>query len=189
MLTLGDIERMTRDDGHGWGNTHVQRDLKLIELIGADVPHDGVVLAWAAYLHDWGAFPRYMLPDVPHALRSRQVAETDILPHTDFTDAQKAVLLETIEKHDYRDQRPVESREALLLREADWLDMLGVVGVVRDFAWGPNNLRLVYDRIVMHRDALVDRFTLPVARQMAAERIARMDAILAEIIDDSFNLL
>ncbi len=189
MVSLQEIEGMTREYGAGWGYPHVSRVLKLIDLIGPDTPHDAEILTWAIYLHDWGAFPTYRLNDVPHALRSKQIAEIEILPDTHFTVAQKEVLLEAIEKHDYQDQRPVNSAEALLLREADWLDMLGAIGIVRDFAWGPNDLQRCYDRVLKHRDLIQGRFTLPLAKQIAAERIDVMDLILGEIKTDSFNIL
>jgi hypothetical protein len=44
---------------------------------------------------------------------------------------QKDILLETIELHDYRDMRPTQSNEALLLREADMLEFLGLIGMAR----------------------------------------------------------
>lgn len=189
MLSLDDVDRMTRQFGDGWGYPHVCRVLKLIELIREDLPHDREVLTWATHLHDWGAFPRYRQAGVPHALRSRQIAQTEILPQSHFTVEQKAVLLEAIDRHDYNDWRPVESTEALLLREADWLDMLGVIGVIREFAWGPNDLRLCYDRLVKHRETLKQRFTLPVAARIAAERISQMDMVLNQILMESFDLL
>jgi uncharacterized protein len=189
MFSLDDIQQMTEEYGEGWGLPHVNRVLKLIALIRAEVPHDADVLTWATYLHDWGAFPHYVQAGVPHALRSAQIAEQEILPETHFTDAQKKILLEAIEKHDYQDQRPVVSSEALLLREADWLDMLGTIGLAREFAWGPNNLRLCYNRIIKHRDAVQHRFTLPIAQPIAAQRIDAMNTILNQILDEGFDIL
>lgn len=189
MLLLADIDRMTREAGEGWGYAHVCRVQRLADRIGVGEVYDAEVLQWAIYLHDWGAFPRYARQGVAHPLRSRQVAEVDILPDSPFTLAQRTTLLEAIEKHDYRDTRPLETREALILREADWLDMLGTIGVIREFAWGPNNLQICRDRVVAHREAVAGRFTLPVARVLAAERIERMNALLAQLAEDSFGLL
>ena len=180
---------MTRTDGEDWAYAHVRRVLQLIDRIKDGVPHDAEVLTWAAYLHDWGAFRCYAQPDVPHAKRSRQVAEEEILPDTHFSAAQRGILLEAIERHDYRDQLPVASKEALLLREADWLDMLGAIGIVRNFAWGPNNLRVCYERTERYRDSLQRRFELPASREIAARRIEQMNAILAQISDESFGFL
>ena len=48
-----------------------------------------------------------MQKGVEHAIRSRQVAEEAILPRMDLDPSEKAVILEAIEYHDYRDARPV----------------------------------------------------------------------------------
>lgn len=189
MLLLENIQQMTREYGEGWGYSHVRRVLKLIEIIAEDAPYDTEALTWAVYMHDWGAFPRYAQAGVPHALRSKQVVETEILPKTHFTNARKLILLEAIEKHDYQDLRPVESNEALLLREADWLDMLGVIGIARDFTWGPNNLRQCYERIIKHRDYVQHRFTLPSAQEIAHQRIELMNTVLSQMLAESFDIL
>jgi uncharacterized protein len=189
VLTLSDIQQRTAELGEGWGAAHVQRVLRLIEAIKGDLPHDSELLTWAVWMHDWGAFPSYRQPDVPHALRSRQVVVAEVLPQTGFTGAQKSTLLEAIEKHDYQDLRPVESNEALLLREADWLDMLGVIGIAREFAWGPNHLQVCVERIIKHRDKVKNRFTLPEAQRIAAERIALMNVILSHLRGESFDYL
>lgn len=173
-LTLTDLETMTQAEGEGWALAHVRRLLHLIEQIGADLTYDAPALTIATYLHDWGAFPRYRQPDVEHALRSRKIAETDILPRMDLTAMQVSLILDTIAYHDYRDPRPAPSTEALLLREADFLDFIGAVGFAREFAWGPKDLATCYRRLLRRREALHDRFTLPRAQEIAAVRLARM---------------
>lgn len=188
-LSLEDIDGLTREYGDGWGHAHVCRVLKLIELIAQNISHDAEVLTWAVYLHDWGAFPRYAQSGVSHALRSRQIVEAEILPRTSFTPTQQHILIEAVEKHDYQDKRSVDSVEALLLREADWLDMLGTIGIIREFAWGPNNLRLCYERILKHKNRVQDRFTLPKAIQIAEERVTQMNLMLSQIMADSFTAL
>ncbi|MCC6612600.1 MAG: HD domain-containing protein [Anaerolineae bacterium] len=187
MLTLADIERMTREDGEGWGYAHVRRVLKLAAAIGADLDYDHEAFDWAVHLHDWGAFPRYRQPGVDHALRSRQIAECDILPQTALSARQAALILDAIEKHDYRDERPVETAEALVLREADFLDFLGVIGMAREFAWGPNNLQTCYERILARRNAVRARFTLPVAQQIAVQRLETMQWALERLLEESFG--
>jgi hypothetical protein len=122
-LALTDLETMTQAEGEGWALAHVHRLLHLIEQIGAELIYDAPALTVAVYLHDWGAFPRYRRPDVEHALRSRQVAEADILPRMALAATQLTIILDAIAYHDYRDPRPAPSTEALLLREADFLDL------------------------------------------------------------------
>jgi uncharacterized protein len=188
-LNLADLEAMTVADGEGWALPHVRRVLRLIQEISADLTHDAHALTIAAYLHDWGAFPRYRQPGVDHALRSRQVAGGEILPQMDLRPAQVALILDAIERHDYRDPRPAPSTEALLLREADFLDFLGAIGFARAFAWGPNDLATCYRRIQSRRDALQDRFTLPRARELAEARLARLAQCLEWLQEEGLGEL
>lgn len=177
-LNLTDLEATTQADGGDWALAHVRRVLRLAEDIGAELAYDRCAYAVAAYLHDWGAFSRYRQPGVDHALRSRQVAEAEILPRLDLTGEQVALILDAVERHDYRDPHPVTFTEALLLREADFLDFLGVIGIVREctgeLAPGPYDLEMRCRRILARRDALRDRFTLPRAQEIAAQRLAHM---------------
>src|SRR5512147_947219 len=96
QLTLDDIIQMTLEVGEDWAVAHAERLLKLIEQIGGDLPYDFQVMELAAYMHDWGAFPRYIQKNVEHAVRSRQVVEVEILRYLDLTPAQKETLLEAI---------------------------------------------------------------------------------------------
>ncbi|HEX9389337.1 MAG TPA: HD domain-containing protein, partial [Anaerolineales bacterium] len=117
-LTLDDVIQLTLQVGENWAVAHAKRLIELIKQISADIPYDPHIMELAAYMHDWGAVPKYIQRDVEHAIRSRQVVEAEILPCLDLNPTQKTILLETIELHDYRDLRPTQSNEALLLREA-----------------------------------------------------------------------
>ena len=119
----------------------------------------------------------------------RQVVEADILPRLDLSSTQKAVLLEAIELHDYRDMRPTKSNEALLLREADMLDFLGMIGMARDFARGPRNLEACYRRVLDRRYGIQGRFTIPRAREIAQVRFERMEQSLQWLNEESFGIL
>jgi len=188
-LTLEDIIQMTLSVGEDWAVAHAKRLLALIEQIGAHVPYDVRIMELATYMHDWGAFPKYMQKGVEHAIRSRQVVETEIMLHLDLTPPQKAILLETIELHDYRDLRPTQSNEALLLREADMLEFLGMIGMARDFARGPKNVETCYKRILSRRDDIRGRFTIPRAQEIAQVRFERMDQSLQWLLEESFGTL
>lgn len=186
-LTIADLAEMTRADSDPWRLSHVYRLLKLIPLIGEGVAYDETIITIATYLHDWGGYPRYQQPGVEHALRSRQVAETMILPRMELGETAVTIILETIEYHDYRDFRPVTSTEALLLREADFLDFLGIIGLVREVGRGPKELTSAIKTVLARREKIQDRFTLPVARQMAAVRLARLEKCLEWLQEESFD--
>ncbi len=111
------------------------------------------------------------------------------MPCLDLAPAQKTILVETIELHDYRDLRPTQSNEALLLREADMLEFLGMIGMARDFARGPKNVETCYKRILSRRDDIRGRFTIPHAQEIAQIRIARMDQSLQWLLEESFGTL
>jgi hypothetical protein len=110
------------------------------------------------------------------------------LPRLDLAPAQKAVVLETIELHDYRDMRPTKSNEALLLREADMLEFLGMIGMAREFARGPKNVETCYKRILSRRAGIQGRFTIPRAREIAKIRFERMEKCLQWLDEESFGI-
>lgn len=188
-LGLDDVIGMTLQSGENWAVAHARRLLELIQQIGVDLPYDSDVLTLATYMHDWGAFPCYIQKGVEHAVRSRQVVEAEILPRLNLSAAQKVILLEAVELHDYRDTRPTKSNEALLLREADMLEFLGMIGMARDLARGPRNVEACYRRILDRRYGIQGRFTLPRARQIAAVRLARMETALQWLLEESFGVL
>lgn len=188
-LTVADLDHLTCADGGPLAYSHVQRLLKLIAQIGADLTYNETLLTIATYLHDWGAYPRYQQTGVEHALRSRQVVETMILPRLNLTETEVVIILEAIEYHDYRDQRPATSVEAVLLREADFLDFLGIIGLVREYARGPKELITAYNQVLKRRELIKDRFTLPVARELAATRLARLEQCGQWLQEESFAFL
>lgn len=189
QLTLDDIIELTGTEGDAWKLSHVRRVLQLIGLIGEGMVYNDTAVTIATYLHDWGAYPRFQQPGVEHALRSRQVAESLILPRMELPDTAVPIILETIEYHDYRDFRPVQSTEAILLREADFLDFLGIIGLVREYGRGPKEMESACRAVLKRREFIQDRFTLPIARQMAATRLARLEQCLAWLQEESFDFV
>jgi hypothetical protein len=115
--------------------------------------------------------------------------EAEFLPCLELSSTQKALLLETIELHDYRDLRPTQSNEALLLREADMLEFLGIMGMARDFARGPRNVETCYKRILARRADIQGRFTIPRAQEIARVRFERMEQSLRWLLEEGFGTL
>jgi uncharacterized protein len=187
-LNLAHLRALTIENGEDWAYPHVSRVLRLVQEIGAGMTYDEDVILYAAYLHDWGAFPCYRQAGVEHALRSVQIAETNILPNTNLSPTTQQAILNAIALHDYRDERSATG-EALLLREADMLDMLGVIGILREFAWGPFNLKTCYERVQSRHIVIADRLTLPRAQVIAAHRIESMEHTLNHLMEESFGIL
>jgi len=189
QLTLDDIIQMTMQVGEDCAIAHAKRLIELVKQIAADMPYNSQIIELAAYMHDWGAFPKYIQKDVEHAIRSRHVVEAEILPQLDLSQLQKETLLEAIELHDYRDMRPTKSNEALLLREADMLEFLGMIGMAREFARGPRNVETCYKRILSRRKDIQGRFTLPRAQEIAMVKLERMEQSLAWLVEESFGVM
>jgi HD superfamily phosphodiesterase len=189
QLTLDDIIQMTMQVGESWAVAHAKRLIELVKQISVDIPYDAHVMELATYMHDWGAFPKYIQRGMEHPVRSRQVVEADILPRLPLKANQKEILLETIELHDYHDMRLTKSNEALLLREADMLEFLGMMGMARDFARGPRNVETCYKRILSRRNDIQGRFTIPRAKEIAKVRLERMEISLGWLVDESFGVM
>lgn len=188
-FTLDDIIQMTMQIGEDWAVAHAKRLIELVKQISMDIPYDLHVMELATYMHDWGAFPKYIQKYVEHAVRSRQVVESEILPYLNLTTEQKDILLEAIELHDYRDMRLTKSNEALLLREADMLEFLGMIGMAREFARGPKNVETCYKRILSRRAGIQSHFTIPHAQEIAKVRLERMETSLQWLNEESFGVL
>ena len=188
-MTLEDIIQKTSLVGEKWAVQHARRLLALIQEIGQDLTYDDQLVSLAAYLHDWGAFPAYAQKGVEHPLRSRQVVEVEILPSLSLSEPASQVLLETIELHDYRDLRPPKSNEALLLREADMLEFLGVIGMARDFARGPRDVQACYQRIQERKSTIQGRFTLPRSQEIAQVRLERVEICSRWLEEEGFGSL
>ena len=77
--------------------------------------------------------------------------------------------------------------EAILLSDADMLDFLGVVGVLRHFSKNPRDLRKGYEATKRRREKLPQMLCLDRSKEIAAKRIMEMDEVLAGFENDSFG--
>ncbi|MCV2392816.1 hypothetical protein OEB99_00690 [Actinotalea sp. M2MS4P-6] len=176
------LEARMRALGEGWAVEHAHRLTRLVDRIGVGVDHDHEVLTLAIWTHDWGAFRAFGAAGPDHPRRSVEVVGAELLDGWALHPSRSAVLLEAIARHDYRDPDPVATPEALLLREADMLDLIGAVGVAREFAWGPADDLAGIVRRCRHRlDTIPGRLTLPPARRLGRLRAQRGAQVLAWI--------
>jgi uncharacterized protein len=177
-----EIARLTEEYGGQWGINHARRLLHLISLIGEGQPYNQDAVWLAAHLHDWDAYQPWAERGVDHALRSKQVAET-FLAERDCPEDLRGLVLECIEHHHHSD--PGRSLEAILFYDADALDFLGVVGVLRDFSKNPRDLRKGYEATKKRRETLPATLCLEKSRELARSRIQIMDELLARFEADS----
>ena len=184
QINRDEVTRLTQEYGGVWGINHTRRLLQLIAVIGEGHRYDADALWLAAHLHDWGAYPPWAQKGVDHALRSTQVAET-FLTERDCAAETNALILECIALH--HTSGSDRSFEAILMRDADCLDFLGVVGVLRDFSKNPRDMRKAYEQVKNRRETVPGLLALDKAKAMAAERVRRMDQLMQDFEAESFG--
>lgn len=182
MIDRDEIARLTEQYGGQWGIQHTRRLLELMRRIGAGLTHNAQAVWLAAHLHDWGGYPPWAQKDVDHVQRSMQVVEP-FLEERGCPPQLKALVMECIALH----HQPGADRsvEAILLRDADVLDFLGVVGALRDFSKNPRDMRRAYDQIKQRRQSLPTLLHLPASKAIAAERLRHMDRLLRDFEAES----
>ena len=178
------IVRLTQEYGGEWGINHTRRLLRLVESIGEGLYYDAEVVWLAAHLHDWGAYKPWVQPGVDHVERSLEVVEPFLIEQG-YVEETRSQVLECIGGH--HSDRSDMSTEAILLRDADVLDFLGVVGILRDISKNPKDLRKGYETIKKRRERLPKTLFLESSKEMAEMRIRQMDKFLAIFEVDSFG--
>ncbi len=179
-----EIARLTEEHGGVWGINHTRRLLHLVEIIGQDLTYNEEAVWLAAHLHDWGAYAPWSQPGVDHVLRSVQVVGP-FLTEWQCPSGLRELVLECIALH--HTAGADRSLEAVLLRDADVLDFLGIVGILRDFSKSPRDLRKAYDTVRQRRAKLPALLHLEKARVLAAERLREMDSALQQFEAESFG--
>jgi uncharacterized protein len=183
-LKKNELSRLTREYGGDWGINHTQRLLHLIEIIGENLEYDRDIVWAATHLHDWGAYSPWMQKGVDHAQRSGEVAR-EYLQKQGFSEDWVQKVLLCIETH--HQGEPNRAVEALLISDADALDFLGVVGILRDFSKKPKSLREAYETVQKRKAKLPGQLCFERSRQMAVKRISEMESVLQLFEQDSFG--
>lgn len=114
----------------GW--KHCQRVYHLAKELSQHLSLDDEILYVSSMLHDTGKYPIYALPNVDHALRSKGIA-MNFLKSYKFEQDRLNKILEAIEFHMYYSE-PGNSDEAVYMRDANILDNLGNIGIMKIFS-------------------------------------------------------
>jgi uncharacterized protein len=114
------------DPSHGW--EHVRRVYDLALRIGEEEGADALIVGLAALLHDIGRLVHQK--GVPHALLSVEEARV-VLKEYELTQEQLEAVLHAIEAHSFSQGIEPRTLEARVLRDADRLDGLGAIGILR----------------------------------------------------------
>lgn len=178
------IIRLTEEYGGEYGLTHTKRLLHIISLIGEGMEYDKEVLWTAAYLHDWGGYPVWILKGVDHAKRSKEIAWKFMVEEgfeKNFIDH----VLECIEfHHGSSEQRSIESK---LLSDADAIDFLGVIGILREFSTKPREMRKAFESAKSRMEKNKKVICFERSKQIVEQRIERAERMLLEFEEESFG--
>lgn len=178
------IAALTEEYGGGWGINHTRRLLKLIDMIGAGQEYDHETVWLACYLHDWGGYKAWIQDGVDHALRSKQVVG-EYLTKAGIDPRQKEAVLECIEYH--HSATKANSIEAALLFDADALDFLGVVGVLRRFSMNARDLKKGYEAAKAGMEKLPEALIFDKSKEMAKDRLPRMKELFEVFEKETFG--
>ncbi len=192
------VTALTEKYGGEWAVQHAQRLIRLVETIGQGLAYDPEVIWLAAHMHDWGTLPHWSREGVSHCARSRELAARQ-LDKMKLPAAIAERVLEAIQyHHGGADDRCLEAQ---LLRDADALDGLGVVGLLREFACVPTagstcysiptgyGMSGAYERALIRLENNPRMVRLPRSKKIAAERAREMRAALDAFQRDSFGLV
>jgi uncharacterized protein len=114
------------DLAHGW--EHVYRVYHLSLRIAEQEHADSFIVGMAALLHDLGRTTRD--PTRPHAERSAILA-TELLAPYELPYHTEQAILHAILAHNYRRGITPETLEARVVYDADRLDSMGAIGLIR----------------------------------------------------------
>ena len=167
--------------------SHQPRLYALAREIGLAEPHDDEVLFAAAWLHDLGVFAGHRPADPEALARWDHVPyptrETPgILKRLGFPPAKTPAVLLAIEDH--LPSRTPRTSEGRILRDADILEQLGAVGILRIASKVGRDTRFLTSadalRVLRHNaDNLPRQLLTPKARDLARPRLEILNRFLA----------
>ena len=176
---------------------HQPRLYALATQIGRGMQHDDDILFAAAWMHDLGVFLGHRPQDaeqlsrwdhVPYTIqRSRELLSDWGFPSEKLDGVASAIL-----HHQPKDEP--DTVEGILLRDADILEQLGAIGVLRAVVKVGRDTRYptfssmlpVLDYAVNH---LANQTRLPQTKVMAQSRVEMLRSFLAAVHNEAGNLL
>jgi uncharacterized protein len=167
--------------------SHQPRLYELTRAIGADQNYDDDVVFAAVWLHDLGVFNGHRPEDLAELAAWDCVAYAmkqtpDVLQRLGFPAAKIPAVVEVIRTHQPQEQPT--TIEGVIVRDADILEQLGAVAILRTvskigrdtrFQVFPDALRVLQK----NADTLFQQLKVPVARKLAASRLKLLQSFLA----------
>ena len=136
------------DDQTGHGMDHIMRVVRMAKRIAEGEQMDPFLPIVAAYLHD--TIDEKLVANVDEA--KRRVA--NFLVQHDFTSDQVQTVMDTISNISFAhtlDGQVTLSPVAQVVRDADWLDAIGAIGIMRAIYYGGAHGEKIYDPAIKPR--------------------------------------
>jgi uncharacterized protein len=176
---------------------HQPRLEALTEAVGSGIAHDREVVVAAAWLHDLGVFVGHRPEDPEELGRWDHVGyacsrSPEILREAGFPEEKIGAVLEAMQQHQPKDEPT--TMEATILRDADILEQLGAIGILRVAGKVGRDTR--YPRFteavaVLRRtlEELPGKIRLASSRRLAEPRIAILREFLEAVDDEAGSAL
>jgi uncharacterized protein len=172
---------------------HQPRLLALTEAVGEGLDYDRDVVAAAVWLHDLGVFVGHRPEDPGELARWDHVAYAcsrapEVLEQAGFPEAKIPAVLAAIREH--QPNAEPSTIEATILRDADILEQLGAVGILRTVSKVGRDTRFprFTDAVASLRrnlEELPGKIRLESTRRLAQPRIAILRDFLRAVDDES----
>ncbi|MGB6686755.1 MAG: HD domain-containing protein [Terracidiphilus sp.] len=176
---------------------HMPRLYALAAKVGAGLEYDDDILFAAAWMHDLGVFLGHRPQTAEDLARWDHVPYTvararELLPGWGFPAEKLDAVAEVIQTHQPKDD-PVRI-EAIVLRDADILEQLGAVGLLRAVAKIGRDSRFptFSSVLLVLRNAagqLPGKLRLENARKLAGPRIELLQMFVLELEQEAGSLL
>lgn len=175
-----------------WGFSHSVRDYDLAKSLARQdkVELDDDVLFAAAYLHDMAMFPDWQKPGVDHADHAAAIVDT-ALTGIGFPIEKIDRVRLAIKTHMFN--REPAGPESVYLHDADALDWLGAIGIVRTFSMidsngGQPDARKMVAVLEDYIKNVPSHVISPSGKILAIERNAEAARYLSQLKSESSNL-
>ena len=138
------------EDSTGHGMDHINRVVKMAKKIAQGEGVDPFVPVAAAYLHD--TIDEKLVANVDEAKEELWT----YLEKNGFDDADIVTIMDVIANISFAhtlDEQPIHlTKVGEIVRDADWLDAIGAIGVIRAIYYGGAHHEKIYDPLVKPRD-------------------------------------
>ncbi len=138
------------EDSTGHGMDHINRVVKMAKKIAQGEEVDPFVPVAAAYLHD--TIDEKLVANVDEAKEELWT----YLEKNGFDDADIVTIMDVIANISFAhtlDDQPIHlTKVGEIVRDADWLDAIGAIGVIRAIYYGGAHHEKIYDPLVKPRE-------------------------------------